>query len=73
LIDDAELAVALHCYFGLAEVSGEDIGLHIFWQLPPDFPDPATVEVRPAGCGSGTRGCDVDTILTLMRGRFLDR
>ena len=38
------LLAALHRYFGLVEVSGEDGGLHIFWQLPPDFPDAATVE-----------------------------
>jgi GntR family transcriptional regulator/MocR family aminotransferase len=42
---DALLA-ALHRYFGLADVSGEDGGLHIFWQLPPDFPDAATVEAQ---------------------------
>jgi GntR family transcriptional regulator / MocR family aminotransferase len=42
---DALLA-ALHRYFGLADVSGEDGGLHLFWQLPPDFPDAATVEVQ---------------------------
>jgi GntR family transcriptional regulator / MocR family aminotransferase len=41
---DALLA-ALHRYFGLAAVSGEEGGLHIFWQLPPDFPDAAAVEV----------------------------
>ncbi len=38
------LLAALHRYFGLVEVSGEDGGLHIFWQLPPDFPDATTVE-----------------------------
>jgi GntR family transcriptional regulator/MocR family aminotransferase len=38
------LLAALHRYFGLVEVSGEDGGLHIFWHLPPDFPDAATVE-----------------------------
>src|SRR5260370_19628013 len=38
------LLAALHRYFGLVEVSGEDGGLHIFWQLPPGFPDAATVE-----------------------------
>jgi GntR family transcriptional regulator/MocR family aminotransferase len=42
---DALLA-ALHRYFGLAEVSGEGGGLHLFWQLPPDVPDAATVEVQ---------------------------
>ncbi len=42
---DALLA-ALHRYFGLAEVSGEEGGLHLFWQLPPDVPDAATVEVQ---------------------------
>jgi GntR family transcriptional regulator / MocR family aminotransferase len=38
------LLAALHRYFGLVEVSGGDGGLHIFWQLPPDFPDASTVE-----------------------------
>jgi GntR family transcriptional regulator / MocR family aminotransferase len=40
---DCLLAV-LHRYFGLVEVSGEDGGLHLFWQLPPDFPEAAAVE-----------------------------
>jgi GntR family transcriptional regulator/MocR family aminotransferase len=38
------LLAALHRYFGLAEVSGEDGGLHVFWQLPPEFPDATAVE-----------------------------
>ena len=39
------LLAALHRYFGLVEVSGEAGRLHIFWRLPPDFPDAATVEL----------------------------
>ncbi len=38
------LLAALHRYFGLVEVSGADGGLHIFWQLPSDFPDAEAVE-----------------------------
>jgi GntR family transcriptional regulator/MocR family aminotransferase len=42
---DALLA-AVHRYFGLVEVSGEEGGLHVFWQLPADAPDAATVETE---------------------------
>jgi len=42
---DALLA-ALHRYFGLADVSGAEGGLHVFWRLPPDFPDAVTVEAQ---------------------------
>jgi GntR family transcriptional regulator / MocR family aminotransferase len=38
------LLAALHRYFGLVEISGEEGGLHVFWRLPPEFPDAATVE-----------------------------
>ena len=53
---DALLA-ALHRYFGLVEVSGESGGLHVFWQLPADAPDAATVEVQ-ARRAAGRRLCD---------------
>jgi GntR family transcriptional regulator/MocR family aminotransferase len=39
------LLAALHRYFGLAEVSGKAGGLHLFWQLPPGFPDATAVEM----------------------------
>ncbi len=35
---------ALRRNFGEPDVSGEDGGLHVFWQLPPGVPDAATVE-----------------------------